>query len=166
VWQVRSSTKSMLVSSMWRGLFTVNLFLLTLRTTLDFYCDISRCLWKNVRRKRLELWCNHNWLLHHDNAPAHTSLKTTQYATNNSYCSPSSLLAGLSILWCRFVSQIKNETEGTTFETASVIQRELQAVLDSIKENDFNCAFKRWKKRWDHCIHSQGDYFEGDGNQN
>jgi hypothetical protein len=23
-----------------------------------------------------------------------------------------------------------------------------------------------WKKRWDRCIRSQGDYFEGDGGQN
>jgi hypothetical protein len=47
----------------------------------------------------------------------------------------------------------------------SDIQRELQAVLDSIKENDFHSAFEAWKKRWDHCIRSEGDYFEGDGSQ-
>jgi hypothetical protein len=28
-------------------------------------------------RKRSELWRNYNWLLHHDNAPTHMSLKTT-----------------------------------------------------------------------------------------
>jgi hypothetical protein len=32
------------------------------------------------------------------------------------------------------------------FETVSRIQRELQAVLDSIKENDFHSAFEAWKK--------------------
>jgi hypothetical protein len=52
------------------------------------------------------------------------------------------------------------------FETMSDIQRELQAILDSIKENDFHGAFGLWKKRWDRCIRSQGDYFEGDGGQN
>jgi hypothetical protein len=46
------------------------------------------------------------------------------------------------------------------------IQRELQAVLDSIKENDFHGVFEACEKRWDHCIHSQGDYFEGDGSEN
>jgi hypothetical protein len=34
----------------------------------------------------------------------------------------------------------------------SRIQRELQAVLDSIKENDFHSAFEAWKKWWDHCM--------------
>jgi hypothetical protein len=40
------------------------------------------------------------------------------------------------------ISQIENETEGTTFETVSDIQRESQAVLDSIKENDFHGTFE------------------------
>jgi hypothetical protein len=31
--------------------------------------------------KRLEIWHTH-WL-HHDNVPAHTSLKTTDFVTNN-----------------------------------------------------------------------------------
>jgi hypothetical protein len=35
------------------------------------------------------------------------------------------------------------------FETVSDIQRESQAVLDSIKENDFHGAFEVWKKQWD-----------------
>jgi histone-lysine N-methyltransferase SETMAR len=52
------------------------------------------------------------------------------------------------------------------FETVSDFQRESQAVLNSIKENDFHGGLEAWKKRWDHCIRSQGDYFEGDGNQN
>jgi hypothetical protein len=32
------------------------------------------------------------------------------------------------------------------FETMSDIQRELQAVLDTIKENYFHGAFEAWKK--------------------
>jgi hypothetical protein len=41
-----------------------------------------------------------------------------------------------------------------------------QVVLDSIKEIHFHSAFEGWKKRWDCCILSQEDYFEGDGSQN
>jgi hypothetical protein len=54
----------------------------------------------------------------------------------------------------------ENETEG------SDIQREPQVLLDGIEENDFHGAFGAWKKQWDGCVHSQGDYFEGDGSQN
>jgi hypothetical protein len=35
--------------------------------------------------------------------------------------------------------------KGRRFETVSDIQRESQAVLDSIKENDFHCAFEARK---------------------
>jgi hypothetical protein len=55
--------------------------------------------------------------------------------------------------------KLKKKLKGR-FETVSDIQRESQAVLDSIEENDFHGAFEAWKKRWDRCIHSQGDYFE------
>jgi hypothetical protein len=56
--------------------------------------------------------------------------------------------------------------KGRRFETVSDIQKESQAVLDSIKENDFHCAFEAWEIQWDRCIRSQGNYFEGDGSQN
>jgi hypothetical protein len=35
--------------------------------------------------------------------------------------------------------------KGRRFETVSDIQRESQAELDSIKENDFHGAFEAWK---------------------
>jgi hypothetical protein len=56
--------------------------------------------------------------------------------------------------------------KGRHFGTVSDIQRESQAVLDSIKENDFHSASEALKKGWDLCICSQGDYLEGDGSQN
>jgi hypothetical protein len=55
---------------------------------------------------------------------------------------------------------------GRRFETVSDILRELQAVLDSIKESDFHSVFEAWKNRWDRCIRARGDYFEGNGSQN
>jgi hypothetical protein len=43
--------------------------------------------------------------------------------------------------------------KGRRFETVSDIQRELQAVLDSFKVNDFHGAFEAWKKKlWDRCM--------------
>jgi histone-lysine N-methyltransferase SETMAR len=37
----------------------------------------------SYEKDRPELWHNHNWLLHHDNAPVHMSLKTDEFLTNN-----------------------------------------------------------------------------------
>jgi hypothetical protein len=113
----------------------------------DFYYDVLSRLGENVRRKRPELWRNHNWLLHHDNAPGHTSLKTTEFVTNKNI-----VIARHPPYWPDLaprdfaVSQIENETEGTRSETVSDIQRESQAVLDNIEASDFHGAFGEGKK--------------------
>ena len=39
----------------------------------EFYLEVLRRLRESVRRKRPEKWQNGDWILHHDNAPAHTS---------------------------------------------------------------------------------------------
>jgi hypothetical protein len=104
------------------------------------------------------IWRNHNWLLHHDNAPAHTSLETT---VPHPPCSP-------NLAPCDFAlfPKLKMKLKGRRFEAVSDIQRESQAVLDSIKKNDFHGVFEAWIKRQDRCIRLQGDYFQGDGSQN
>jgi hypothetical protein len=42
--------------------------------------------------------------------------------------------------------KLKLKGKGQRFKTVSDIQRELQAVLDWIKENEFHGAFDAWKK--------------------
>jgi len=42
------------------------------------------------------------------------------------------------------------------------IQAESQAVLNTLRENDFQECLKNWQHRWDRCQASEGDYFEGD----
>jgi len=48
-----------------------------------FYCDVLRRLRENLRRRRPKLWREQTWLLHHDNAPSHTSVLTQQYLAKN-----------------------------------------------------------------------------------
>jgi hypothetical protein len=133
----------------------------------DFYCDVLRHLSKNVRRKRSELWRNHNWFLHHDNPPAHTSLKSTEFVTNSNTIIVPHPPYSLDLAPCDFALflKLKMKQKGP-FETVPDIQRELRTVLNSIKENDFHSTFEVWRKRWQHCICYQRDYFEGYGSQN
>jgi hypothetical protein len=51
--------------------------------------------------------------------------------------------------------KLKMKLKGRRFETVSDIQMEPQAVLSSIKKNDFHGAFEAWKTRRDRCIRSQ-----------
>jgi transposase len=113
----------------------------------NFYCAVLRSLREIVRQKGLELWRNHNWLLHHDNTPAHTSLKTTEFVTNNNIVIVPHPPYSLDLAPCDFAlfPKLKSESlKGRRFEIVSGIQRESQALLNSIKENDFHGTSEAW----------------------
>jgi histone-lysine N-methyltransferase SETMAR len=101
-----------------------------------------------MRRKTLVLWSNHNWL-HHDNVPAHSSLKSTEFETNNNMVIAPHPPYSPDLVPCDFAlfPKLKMKLKGRHFERVSNIQRESQAVLNSIKENKFCGAFEAWKKR-------------------
>ena len=42
------------------------------------------------------------------------------------------------------------------------MQAESQAVLNMLRENDFQECFRIWQRRWDRCQPLESDYFEGD----
>ena len=44
----------------------------------EFHWNVLRRLREDIRRKRPELWCVGNWLLHDDNAPSHRALVTQE----------------------------------------------------------------------------------------
>jgi hypothetical protein len=46
------------------------------------YCEILKRLREGIRRKRPDKWKKNNCLLHHDNAPARTSLVVRQFLTS------------------------------------------------------------------------------------
>jgi hypothetical protein len=45
------------------------------------------------------------------------------------------------------------------------MEAESQAVLNTLTQYDFYSAFRKWQTRWELCIRAEGDYFEGDGDQ-
>jgi hypothetical protein len=50
---------------------------------------------------------------------------------------------------------------GLFFEHAEIHENVI-TELRAITENAFQEAFQQWKKRWERCVASKGDYFEGD----
>jgi hypothetical protein len=58
---------------------------------------------------------------------------------------------------------MKIKLKGQRFDTVEEIQAESQKVLKALIQKDFQDSFQSWQKLWDCCVHSQGDYFEGDG---
>ncbi|PNF31131.1 hypothetical protein B7P43_G15526 [Cryptotermes secundus] len=61
--------------------------------------------------------------------------------------------------------QHRLELKGRRFDIVEEIQAETQTVLNTLTKKDFQDAFQKWQKHWYRCMHSQGDYFEGDGTE-
>jgi hypothetical protein len=89
----------------------------------------------------------------------HTSFSTREYSTkNNRTVIPHSPY--FSLFPC-----LKIKLKDRHFDTLKAIEKESQAVLNTLKEQDFQDVFKKGHMRSEECISMDGDYFEGDGGQ-
>ena len=91
-----------------------------------------------VRTKRLKIWTNKFWILHHDKAPAHTAPSIRQY-------------------WAKKLNKF---ARGIHFENVETIKRAVTMKLKAIPVESFQGSVDAWKKRRKTCIRFEGDYFE------
>jgi hypothetical protein len=82
--------------------------------------------------------------------------------TSDIRCAPSTLISGLSLSRLFPVSQPKTTLKGCHIQTTEGIQENVITELRAITESTFQDAFQQWKKHWEKCIASRGDYSEGD----
>jgi hypothetical protein len=75
--------------------------------------------------------------------------------------SPSLLARSRSLQFFLF-PWMNQDLKGRRFANVTEVQRESLLTLDSICVEDFRQRFQQWPRRWDRCIQSQGEYFEGD----
>jgi len=131
----------------------------------NFYCEVLRQMRENVSCKWPEMWKNGDWLLHHDSAPAHTSLVVREFLTKNNMTTVPHPAYSPDLAPCDFYvfPKMKLQLKGQHFVYIEEIQAESQQVLNMLTPADFNECFRKWQNRWDRCMQAQGDYFEGDG---
>jgi hypothetical protein len=58
--------------------------------------------------------------------------------------------------------KLKSTLKGSHFESMEVIKTNSLAHLHIIPKTAFQECFRTLKKRWQQCIQSRGEYFEGD----
>ncbi|UYV77598.1 hypothetical protein LAZ67_15001667 [Cordylochernes scorpioides] len=130
----------------------------------EYYLQVMRNLREAIRQKRPDLWKNKIWLLHHDNAPAHTLLLVRDFlAKNNTLMMPQPPYSS-ELAPCDFFlfPKLKRPMKGRRYATLDEIKTASKKELKKISKNDFLKCFEDWKNRWHKCIISHGDYFEGD----
>jgi hypothetical protein len=51
--------------------------------------------------------------------------------------------------------------KGKRFASIPDIEADTTTRLKGLTKDDFQNCFKKWQERWNKCVASQGDYFEG-----
>ena len=127
-----------------------------------FYKDVLERLRKWVQRVRRDI--EDDWVLQQDNAPAQTALSIRDFlAKKNIPVLPHPPYSpDLAPCDFYFFPKLKSKLKGHHFGTMENIQKIVTVELNTLTENDFQYCYDKWKKRWNHCVTSQGSYFEGD----
>lgn len=119
---------------------------------------------EKIRKKLLNNWRSRTWFLHYDNAPAHSALLIHEFWLIKKYLWSHTL--PILLIWPRviiFLSLIlKFAVIGQRFRDVEEIKANTATELKAITLEQFQRTSKRWRDRWNHCISSGGQYFEGD----
>ena len=128
-----------------------------------YLLEVLKRLREKVRRKQPELFTNNSWILHHDNAPAHTALSVREFLATKQITvlehpaySPDLAHSDFFLL-----PKIKEILKGRHFDDIDDIRSNTTAALKAIPQNEFQNHFEGWTRCWHRCVASQGEYFEG-----
>jgi hypothetical protein len=61
-----------------------------------------------------------------------------------------------------YIPKDKENIERKAFDYIDDIRNNTTTALKAILQNQFQNCFEAWTRRWNRCIASQGEHFEGD----
>ena len=114
---------------------------------------------KRFRRKSPALFISGQWHFHQENTPVHNSILVIDYLTKMGIKTvphpPYSLDLPLRDFW------LFPNLRGCRYETIEETKEAVTKVIDTLTQEDFDGAFQLLE-RYNKCIATGGDYFEGD----
>lgn len=130
----------------------------------NFYVNVLKRLMSRVRRVRRNLCNDDGWLLHHDNAPAHSAINVREFLSRNSIRILDHPPYSPDLAPCDFFlfPKCKSVMKGRYWDDVKTIKNETTRHLKNLTSEEFQGCFEQWKRRWDKCIAVNGEYFEGD----
>lgn len=125
-----------------------------------WYRDLLKRVKKAYKRKRE----GNEFILHHDNAPSHSSFVVQQYLTKKKIAILPQPPYSPDVSPCDFwlFPRLKMPLKGKRFQTVEEIEENVREALRGFDEAFFRRCFEQWKERWRRCINAGGEYFEGD----
>nr|CAH7733389.1 unnamed protein product [Callosobruchus chinensis] len=103
------------------------------------------------------------WVLHHDNAPAHSSFAVRDFLTKNGIPTllHSPYSPDLAPSNFHLFPQLKSYLKGNRYDGVEEVQRVTTRVLRDLSSGGFRGCFQSWIQWWRRCIELDGDYCEG-----
>ena len=109
-----------------------------------------------------EKWRDGDWILHHDNAPAHTSHLVQQFLAKHGTAQLQQPPYSPDLAPCDFFlfPRLKKVLKGHRFEATEDIKRNSTKTLLDIPKEEFAKCFQQWQQRWAKCVAAEGNYVE------
>jgi len=128
----------------------------------EFYVEVLRRLREPVRRKQPEKWRDGDCILHHDNAPAHTSHLVQQFLAKHGSAQLQQPPYSPDLAPCDFFlfQMLKKFLKGHRFEATEDIKRNSTKTLSDNPKEEFAKCFQQWQKCWAKCVAAEGNYVE------
>ena len=130
--------------------------------TGQYYSDVLKNqLLQKMRAKRPELIAN-GWILHHDNAPPHTSQVCRDTIDELEVEILAHPAYSPDLAPCDFFlfPELKKRIRGHHFQSSEEVNNAVMGILKTLSEEGFLKVFEMWQERWNKCILSEGHYFE------
>jgi hypothetical protein len=128
-----------------------------------YYNEVLLRLREKVRRQRSHLFQNGRWLLHHDNASAHTALSIQEFLAEKKKFRGTPYPYSPHLAHCKvfLFPSIKMNLKGRRFDDVDTVKINTTRELNSLSRADLQRCFLKWQERWDKNVSAVGNYFEG-----
>ena len=109
-----------------------------------FYKEVLTHLVNKIRQKRRASWVEKTWILHHDNAPAHTALSMKQFLVSKEITTLHHPPYLPDLAPCDFFlfPKLKGILKETCFQGVEDIKTSMTRHLKTITKEEFSQCFK------------------------
>jgi hypothetical protein len=109
------------------------------------------------------LWKN-GFILHQDNAPAHTALSVKQFLAEKQIAVLEHPPHSPNLAPCDFFlfPKVKSVLKGTRFASVTEVKKKTTEQLRQLTDDELQHGFDQWKIRMQRCVDAEGEYIEGE----
>ena len=125
----------------------------------ECYVEVLREFRKRFRRKRPALFKLGQWHFHQDNAPVHNSVLVIDYLTKMGIKTVPHRPYSPDLAPCDF--WLFPKLRGCRYETIKGMKEAVTKVIDMLTQEDFYGVAQKLLERYNKCVATGGDYFEG-----